>query len=179
MEKVMQDARKEMIEELKEKTKDGATSRRFARKKFTEFSLAMEDRNKLFNKVHGLLVKEGLSHEEARKLVKVELRKNKRHKAPAGQDGKTLDVILIDDLCEGSEPDCDESAKFRTITGQCNNLNEGRTLWGSMTISMRRELPAIDDLYQIATYNDLLNVTSNRQGHGTGGGSTDEGTVSA
>ena len=36
MEKVMQDARKEMIEELKEKTKDGATSRRFARKKFTE-----------------------------------------------------------------------------------------------------------------------------------------------
>ena len=36
VEKVMQDARKEMIEELKEKTKDGATSRRFARKKFTE-----------------------------------------------------------------------------------------------------------------------------------------------
>ena len=36
MERVMQDARKEMIKELKEKTKDGATSRRFARKKFTE-----------------------------------------------------------------------------------------------------------------------------------------------
>ena len=159
----------------------------------------MEDRNKLFHKVHGLLVKEGLSHEEARKLVKVELRKNKRHKAPAGQDGKTPDVILIDDLCEGiqfficintlcfpnltqfylhhlkyeiyrencsfttgSEPDCDENAKFRTITGQCNNLKDGRTLWGSMTISMRRELPSIDDLYQIGTYNDL--ITSDRQG---------------
>ena len=62
----------------------------------------MEDRNKLFKKVHGLLVKEGASHEEARKLVKEELRKGtRRHRAPAGQDGRTPDVILIDDLCEG------------------------------------------------------------------------------
>ena len=74
----------------------------------------MEDRNKLFNKVHGLLVKEGLSHEEARKLVKVELRKNKRHKAPAGQDGKTPDVILIDDLCEGIQSFiCIDTLSFR------------------------------------------------------------------
>ena len=36
-------------------------------------SLAMEDRNKLFKKAHGLLVKEGASHEEARKLVKEKL----------------------------------------------------------------------------------------------------------
>ena len=67
-------------------------------------------------------------------------------------------------IISGTEPDCDEDAKFRTITGQCNNLKDGRTLWGSMTISMRRELPSIDDLYQIATYNDLLDSTSDRQG---------------
>ena len=61
----------------------------------------MEDRNKLFKKVHGLLVREGASHDEARKLVKEELRGGKRHRAPGGQDGRTPDVILIDDLCEG------------------------------------------------------------------------------
>ena len=62
----------------------------------------------------------------------------------------------------GTHPDCDADAKFRTITGQCNNLGTNKTLWGSMTISMRRELPAINDLYQISTYHDLL--TTNRQG---------------
>ena len=49
------------------------------------------------------------------------------------------------------------------MNGQCNNLNSDRTLWGSMTISMRRELPAINDLYQIGTYADLL--TTSRQGN--------------
>ena len=63
----------------------------------------------------------------------------------------------------GTHPTCDESTLFREITGQCNNLLEDRTLWGSMTISMRREIPAIDDLYQIATYNDLL--IADRQGN--------------
>ena len=63
----------------------------------------------------------------------------------------------------GTEPECDEGALFRDIRGQCNNLLENRRLWGSMTINMRRELPAIDDLYQVGTYNDLL--TTDRQGN--------------
>ena len=61
------------------------------------------------------------------------------------------------------EPECDATALFRTVNGQCNNLNSDRSLWGSMTISMRRELPAINDLYQIGTYADLL--TTSRQGN--------------
>ena len=40
----------------------------------------MEDRNKLFKKAHGLLVKEGASHEEARKFVKEEMRRSRRKK---------------------------------------------------------------------------------------------------
>ena len=65
-------------------------------------SLAMEDRNKLFKKVHGLLVKEGASHDEARRLVKEELRRGRgRGGGPGGQGGRTPDVVLIDDLCEG------------------------------------------------------------------------------
>ena len=35
----------------------------------------MDDRNKLFRKVHKLLMNEGASHEEARQLVKEELRR--------------------------------------------------------------------------------------------------------
>ena len=61
------------------------------------------------------------------------------------------------------EPECDAAALFRTVNGQCNNLNSDRSLWGSMTISMRRELPVINDLYQIGTYADLL--TTSRQGN--------------
>ena len=62
-------------------------------------------------------------------------------------------------------PECDSAALFREINGQCNNLKDGRTLWGSMTISMRRELPAITDLYQIGTYSDLLTPAVDRQGN--------------
>ena len=61
------------------------------------------------------------------------------------------------------EPECDAASLFRTVNGQCNNLYSNRSLWGSMTISMRRELPAINDLYQIGTYADLL--TTSRQGN--------------
>ena len=67
----------------------------------------------------------------------------------------------------GTTPTCDKSAVFRTISGECNNLNEGQELWGSMTIQMRREekLHGIDDLFKVGTYNDLLNTTSDRQGN--------------
>ena len=43
----------------------------------------MEDRNKLFRKVHRLLMKEGASHEEARLLVKEKLRRG-----PGGSGGR-------------------------------------------------------------------------------------------
>ena len=76
-------------------------------------------------------------------------------------------------IITGTEPECDPDALFRTISGQCNNLEDGKTLWGSMTIQMRREsddkgnsLHGIDNLYQIGTYNDLLNTTTERQDTG-------------
>ena len=65
----------------------------------------------------------------------------------------------------GTTPTCNETAVFRTINGQCNNLKKGQELWGSMTIQMRRELHGIDDLFQIGTYNDLLPTVSDRQGN--------------
>ena len=67
----------------------------------------------------------------------------------------------------GTTPTCDESAVFRTINGQCNNLEKGQELWGSMTIQMRREdkLHGIDDLFKVGTYNDLLTTISDRQGN--------------
>ena len=81
----------------------------------------MEDRNKLFRKAHGLLMKEGATKEEARSLVKETLRKGRPSKGnsgpggsgssgkcnnggPGGQGGRTPPVVLIDDVCEGIFP---------------------------------------------------------------------------
>ena len=46
-----------------------------------------------------------------------------------------------------------QSDIFRTIDGKCNNLKN--PLWGSKTISMRRILPSISDLYKTDQYYSL------------------------
>merc|ERR1712223_905589 len=88
MEKIMGDAKKEIMEDLQRLTINGASSRKFSRKKFTEFSKAMEDRNKLFRKAHALLVEEGAHKEEARALVKETLRQGRR---PSGGSSHNSD----------------------------------------------------------------------------------------
>ena len=61
----------------------------------------MADRNKLFRKAHGMLMKEGASKEEAIKVVKEELRQGGRRGGPGGQGDRVPPVVLIDDICEG------------------------------------------------------------------------------
>ena len=63
----------------------------------------MEDRNNVFRKAHGFLVNEGLSHTEARKLVKEQLRdESHRHiNFAGGENGRGREVVLIDDSCDG------------------------------------------------------------------------------
>ena len=61
----------------------------------------MEDRNKVFRKAHGFLVQEGVSHTEARKLVKEELRDDRHHSFAGGENGRGREVDLIDDSCDG------------------------------------------------------------------------------
>ena len=46
-----------------------------------------------------------------------------------------------------------QSDIFRTIDGKCNNLKN--PLWGSKTVSMRRILPSIKDLYKTDQYFSL------------------------
>ena len=50
----------------------------------------MEDRNKLFRKMHGLLVNEGASSEEARQLVKEEFRRSRPSEGKEPNTPKTL-----------------------------------------------------------------------------------------
>ena len=45
-----------------------------------------------------------------------------------------------DDACQNAVPTCDINAKYRNITGTCNNINN--PFWGSANIGMRRYLPA-------------------------------------
>ena len=72
----------------------------------------MEDRNKLFRKVHSLLVREGVNREDARKMVQEELRIDDHHQQFAGgENGRGPEVVLIDDLCEGKH----FSEKLKTI----------------------------------------------------------------
>ena len=63
----------------------------------------MEDRNKVFRKAHGFLVKEGVSHTVARKLVKEELRDDRRHSLAGGENGRGREVVLIEDSCDGKQ----------------------------------------------------------------------------
>ena len=43
---------------------------------------------------------------------------------------------------------------IRTIDGRCNNLDSDKSLWGSMSIQLRRYLPRITSLYKLETFLD-------------------------
>ena len=125
----------------------------------------MAKRNTLFNKmVESLADDHGMAHDESSKLAKralVENRQNKKVKGAGGQSGKTRPVTVIEDACEGIDPECDKETPFRTITGQCNNLDDDRHYWGAMSIPFLR-------LIEVDEYNPK--VAFNITGAGVDGG---------
>ena len=116
----------------------------------------MAKRNTLFNKmVESLADDHGMAHDESSKLAKqalVENRHNKKVKGAGGQSGKTRPVTVIEDGCEGIDPECDKETPFRTITRQCNNLDDDRHYWGAMSIPFLRliEVDRVTSLEQLS-----------------------------
>ena len=68
-------------------------------------------------------------------------------------------------------PECNPSQQYRNINGQCNNVDEGKELWGSMTISMRRILDHVNgDLTQVDIHDEELPDEREVEDHQGGGG---------
>ena len=117
----------------------------------------MSDRNAIFKSIFSTLKSEhDLDSEEARLLAKRAVSENhvasrkRGHHSPGGQDGLTPPVTIINDLCEGVELSCDSSTQFRTISGECNNLNEH--YWGAMSTPFLREIEVVE-------YNPKVDLT--------------------
>ena len=130
-------------------------------------SREMAKRNNIFkNIVSNLRDDFDIEQDQARTIAKralVENRKKKGkkvEKSPGGQGGKTRPVTLTDDACEGLDPICDSSMKFRTINGNCNNLKN--PYWGAMSTPFSREI-AVEE------YNPKTDITIS-DGTGAGGG---------
>ena len=54
------------------------------------------------------------------------------------KDHQSKPVTILEDACEGVDPGCDAEIAFRTITGQCNNLDE--PYWGPMSTAFLRDI---------------------------------------
>jgi hypothetical protein len=171
LKEVVERAENELKSKLVAQMAAGHRSSRLNRKKFTEVSRELAIRNNLFRKIHELLRAEGLAHEEATKLAREAVRTNRKtmHHHPGGQGDKTGPVTIIDDACAGAVPTCETGSKYRTITGQCNNLGEGLKLRGSMSTQFPREV-TLDGSYDPKTqFSVFLDALPTNRGGGGGG----------
>merc|ERR1712226_1328086 len=136
-------ANDEIQSKLMNQMKAGGKSSRMNRKKITAVSREMASRNALYHKMTTNLEKEGLSNEKASELARKAVRqsrkggKGKGHGA-GGHGGHAKPVTIVDDACLGIPLTCDSNAKFRSIDGKCNNLENH--YWGAMSTSFLREI---------------------------------------
>ena len=102
----------------------------------------MAKRNILFNNIVSFIMSESkIERDEAKSLAKKAMDKNhwenpknpKRPKSP-----KELKFPICDEIVHY----CDNSSKFRTITGACNNLNN--PTWGETNTPFHREITVGD-----------------------------------
>ena len=107
----------------------------------------MAKRNSLFKRMVEILEEDHeVASEDAKKLSKQALIENRqRNNNGKGQSsaggqggGKTKPITILEDACEGIDPGCDGEVAFRTITGQCNNLED--PYWGAMSTAFLREI---------------------------------------
>jgi len=155
LDRLLERAEEELDKDLFERTMNGAGSPRFSRKKVTDVSRAISQRNALFSKSMSLLLSDGVEETQARQMVRDALKDRQRRqkvkkRGSQGQSEYTRPTIIVEDLCDGNmAPNCGSDV-FRSITGRCNNRNN--PLWGSMSISMRRYLDRINSIYTLPTF---------------------------
>ena len=142
-------------------------------------SREMAQSNSLFRKVSANLKSDGITDEFANNLAKYVVRQSRkkgwhggkpggegghggRHgKSPGGHDHKVKPVSIVDDSCMGAPITCNSNEKFRTISGQCNNLQN--PYWGAMSTAFLREIPVDEyDPKNINIYLDEVDKSSSR-----------------
>merc|ERR1712165_152987 len=85
MTKLLQKAEAELEEELQRDMKEGATSKRFSRKKVTVVSRAMAERNALYRKAKKLFEEQanknldGIFENDLDEMISAEIRSSKKH----------------------------------------------------------------------------------------------------
>ena len=106
----------------------------------------MELRNNLLRKMRQNLESQGIEKDLARNLANQAFRSQRATITGGivGQGGQTGNVTIIQDPCdENAVADCKSVGKFRSINGQCNNLN-GHGFQGSAGTAFTRYKVTVD-----------------------------------
>ena len=112
----------------------------------------MARRNSLFRKIAKNMEEDGFSKDDASNLAKEAIRTSTDRKrkggSAGGQGGLTPPITIVDDACLEVQMNCDETYKYRSIDGTCNNLKN--PYYGAMSTAFAREI-AVDEYDPLAT----------------------------
>ena len=96
----------------------------------------MAKRNILFNNIVSFIMTESeIERDEAKTLAKKAMNKNQWENPKNPKRPKSPKEVPI---CDEMVHYCDNSSKFRSITGACNNLNN--PTWGETNTPFNREI---------------------------------------
>ena len=123
LEKIYNQAEMDMEHNQVEEFASGATSKRFHQKRDSALTKEMAKRNSLFRKMNSNLESQGLSSKDSRDLAKKALMEWYEVKFTQAGVGKTF---LMPKHCDDIMPSCNDTVKYRSIDGTCNNLQSPR-----------------------------------------------------
>ncbi|TRY74903.1 hypothetical protein TCAL_04779 [Tigriopus californicus] len=139
MDSVLDRAENELSLELNRKLPLGSKDSVFARKKSTPESKVMHAYNSLIRRSLSILKDEGVKDLDLICLIRRAISKRRhRGRAPGFMNQNLRPIALVDDICNGVNPNCSSHANspYRTLDGTCNNLNN--PYWGAISSAMRR-----------------------------------------
>ena len=141
-------------------------------------TIEMAKRNNLFKTLNKNLKANGLGDDLAKDLAKEALRQNRGRRRPGGAGGQgdlTPPITIIEDSCDDAATvECDSSYKYRSIEGQCNNLDQ-TGFEGSAGMPFTRYAVVSDNMDPIKNMTIYLTKvgTSRKGDKGPSGGGSD------